>query len=93
MLDLGREVKRQVWKFGVQLAGDFTRMARAVEEVRVAKRDMRGPGRHLLADVCQHRRGGHDEKASVVDGHDRAVAAGVQAAARRLDIAAGLPAG
>ena len=42
---------------------------------------------YLLAHVGQHRLGRDDEEAPAIDGYDRAVATGVEAAAAGFDIA------
>ena len=62
-------------------------MARAVEEVGVAKGDVAGAVVNLLGDVCENGLDGDDKKAAVVYGYDRAVAAGVQTAASGLGVA------
>src|SRR5438445_1411051 len=61
-------------------------MARTVEEVGVAKGDVRRPRLDLLADVREHHVPRHDEETPGVDGRDRAVPAEVLAAAGRLDV-------
>ena len=71
----------------VGTSSDLEGVARAVEEIRVTKGQVLGAGRDLLAHVGQDRGDGHDVEAAVVDRHDGAMAAEVQAAACGLDVA------
>ena len=87
MLHLGSEVETHVGKGVVEGTGYFAGVAGAVEEVGVAKGDVAGAVVNLLGDVCEHGLDGDDEKAAVVYGYDRAVAAGVQTAAGGLGVA------
>ena len=59
----------------------------AVEEVGIAEGDVLRAGGDLRADVGEHDVGVHGAEAAVVDRHDRAVAAAMLAAARRLGVA------
>ena len=59
-------------------------VGRAVEEVRVAERDVLGAGRDLLPDVGEDHLARHHPEAAVVHRDDGAVAAEVLAAAARL---------
>ena len=87
VLDLGRDVEGQRGELGVQRARDREGVVGPVEEVGVAERDVGRPRRHLLADVREDHSRGTDEEAAAVDGRDRAVAAEVEAAPARLDVA------
>ena len=87
VFDLGREVETHVGKGVVEGTGYFAGVAGAVEKVGVAKGDVAGAAFDLLGDVCEHGLDGDDEKAAVVYGYDRAVAAGVQTAAGGLGVA------
>ena len=68
-------------------ANDGDRMASAVEEVRVTKRDMTSAHVHQTLDVAQNRVRLHDPYAPVVDRGNRAVPAAVHAAMAGLHVA------
>ena len=67
------------------------RVRGTVEEVRVAEGDVLDALRHLRRDVGDDDVGWHDAELPVVDGHDRAVAAAVLAAAAGLGVAGDAP--
>ncbi len=87
MLDLDGHVVADVGMPRRQALDHAARMCRAVEEIRVAERDVLRAGRDLLGDVGEHGLDRHDPHAALVDRHDRAVRAGMQAAARGLGVA------
>ena len=60
---------------GVQRVGDRHRVARSVQEIGIAERDVSRARRHLPRDVVEHDLDVHDTETSVVNGHDRAVTA------------------
>ena len=91
VLDLGREAERDVRVRGVQAARRRQRVLRAVEEVGIAERDVARAGGDLPARVLEHDVDRHREEPAVIDRRDRAVAAQVLAAARRLDVAGDAP--
>ena len=87
VLDLCRAVEGQIRAALVQRAHDRQRVARAVEEVGVAERDVaRAHGGEAL-DVAQDGLGLHDADAAVIDGGDRAVPAAMHAPVAGLHVA------
>ena len=84
MLDLDRDVVRDLRKLRMERARDGNGVADAVEEVRVAERDVSGARGDLPSDVRHDDLRGHYPEAPVVDGHNRAVTAAVLAAAARF---------
>ena len=75
----------------VQRFDDTLGVGGAVEEVGIAKGDVLGAAGDLLVDVGEHDVHRHDAELTVVDGHDRAMAAAMLAAARRLGGAGDAP--
>ncbi len=67
-------------------ADDPHRVGRSVEEIRIAECDVFGACGDLCGDVLEHRVGVHDREPTSIHGDDRAVAAHVLAAARRLGV-------
>src|SRR5215470_8633796 len=61
-------------------------MTGTVEEVRIAKRHMRGTRIHLLPDIGQHNVARNDEESSPIDRWNRTVATAVLAATARFDV-------
>ena len=86
VLDLRGEVEGQTRELAVQRAGDGQRVARPIEKIGVAERDVGRAGLDLLAHVREQDLDGHDEEAPAVDRRDGAVPAPVLAAAARLDV-------
>lgn len=92
MLDLDRGVVADIREFGVQGLHELERMRRAVQEIRIAKRNMLRPGRHLLAHI------GHDDihrnhaEHALIHRHHRAMAAQMFAAAAAFGEADGFAA-
>ena len=62
-------------------------MARSIQEIRIAKGDVRGAGAHLAADVLENDVFGDDEESAVINRRNRTMSAQVQTAPTRLDIA------
>src|SRR5262249_19499443 len=87
VLDLGRDVERDVRKLRMELATEGQRVARAVEEVGIAERDVARAARDELANVRHHDVARHDEEPAVVHGRDRAVATPMLAPAAALHVA------
>ena len=86
VLDLDGCVERDLRERLVHGAHHAQSMARPIEEVGVAERDVPCAGRDLLGDVGDDGRDVDDPDAAVVhDGH-RAVTAAVDAPAARLDV-------
>src|SRR5439155_5309079 len=81
------DVEGHVRKFRVEGARHREGVARAVQKIGIAERDVSRAGRHELADVRLDRLGGDDEEPPAVHWWDRAVAAEVLAPAARLDVA------
>ena len=90
MLDLDDRIVSERREFAMQRFNDAPRVRRAVEEIRIAERDVRGALLHLRADVGQHDVDGDDAELAVVDRDDRAMPAAMLAAARRIGRADGL---
>ena len=86
VLDLRGEVKRQLRELVVQGARDPKRVRRAIQEVRVAERDVPRARRGLPPDVFQHHVLRDREETAAVNGGDRAVQAAVLAAPARLRV-------
>lgn len=86
VLNLCREIEAHLRVGAVKCPGHFARMTRPVEKVRIAKCDVPRAGLNLLGNVGYDRFDRHDEKAAIVNRHDRTVAAGVQATAAGLNI-------
>src|SRR5262249_3837704 len=74
-------------KLPVKRARDVERVARAVQEVGVAERDVTGAGLDELTDVGQDDVAIDDEEAPTVHGRDWAMTAVMLAAATGLDVA------
>ncbi len=89
VLDLDRDVVRQLWKLGGEAFDDRGGVTDAVEEVRVAKRDVLRAGRSLGANVGHDDVDGDDAESPVVHRHDRTMAAAMLAAATGLGVAGG----
>src|SRR5581483_320978 len=70
----------------MERAHEPDRVPRAVEEIRIAERDVRRAVLDLPADVLEHGGLRHDEEAAFVHRDDRAVTAEMQTAAARLDV-------
>ena len=87
MLDLDRHVVRDARELLRKPRDDCRRVSDAVEEVRIAERDVPGAGSDLAADVSHDDIDGDDAEPAIVDGHDRTVAAPVFAAPAGLGIA------
>ena len=87
VLDLDGHVVREVRPLGMNRVHDRHRVADAVEEIGIAERDVAGASGDLAAHVRQHHLNRHDAKPAVVHRHDRAVPAGVLAAATGLRVA------
>src|SRR5205085_7613493 len=87
MLDFDGHVVGQLWKSPVEGFDDAHGVARSVEKVRIAKRDVARPGADLLCDVLQHHLRLDDAEYTLVHRWNGAVAAQVLAAARGLRIA------
>ena len=90
VLDLGREVERELRPLRVQPPGDLQRMAGPVQEIGIAEGDVSRAGRDLGADVGEHHVRRHHEEPPAVNGHHRAMPAQVQAAAARLHVRGGV---
>src|SRR5579864_9328323 len=54
VLDLDRGVVGDLWKFPMKYIHNLQRMANAVEKIRIAKRNVLRPRRHLPPDVLQY---------------------------------------
>ena len=87
VFDLDRDVVGQRRMGTMQAVRDTHRVRGPVEEIRVAKRDVLGAGGHLRIHVSQHDVLLHDPKLTVVNRHDRAVAAEMPAPAARFRVA------
>src|SRR5919108_270880 len=87
MLDFDGHIVAPFRKPPVEGFDDAHGVARSVEKVRIAKRDVARPGADLLCDVLQHHLRLDDAKGAVVHRWNGAVAAQVLAAARGLRIA------
>ncbi len=87
MLDLDRDVVAHVRMRRVQRVDDAHRVRRAVEEIGIAERDVRGAGGDLRGDVGEHDVRLHDAELPVVDRHDRTMPAQMPAAAARFGVA------
>ena len=87
VLYLGGKVETDAGEVSVKRVSNFARVPRSVEKVGVAECDVTRPCLDLLGDVGHHGLDGHDEEAPVIDGHDRTMAALVEAAAAGFDVA------
>src|SRR4029077_9673255 len=54
VLDLDRNVVRELRKFPMHGLDDSERVRRPIKEIRIAERDVLGAGIYLLADIFQH---------------------------------------
>src|SRR5690349_9099518 len=81
MLDLDGGIVGQFREITVKRLDDANRMCGAVEEIRIAERDVLGAGRHLPPYVLEYDLRLHDPKMAVVHGNHRAVPAQMFAAA------------
>ena len=86
VFDLGGEIEGEAGVGVAHPAQDTKDMGGAVQEVRVPEGDVPGSHAHLLVHVGEHHVGGHGEEPAVVNRRDRAVQAGMQAAARGLGV-------
>src|SRR5690349_23602927 len=86
MLDLDRDVEGDIGVGGMQRPDDAPRVARPVEEIRIAERDVARPGENLRIDVGQDDLGLHDAELAVVDRDDWTVPAEMTAAAARFGV-------
>ena len=84
VLDLDGGVERQLGKRVVQRPRQPQAVGGAVEEVRVAKRNVRRPGPYLLVNVLHHHLDRDDAERPLVHRHHRTVAAQVLAAPAAL---------
>src|SRR6516165_11939059 len=87
VLDLGGEVERQLGKRRVQGADDLQGVSRTIQEVGIAKRDVRGPRADVPANVFQDDVLRNDEEPSAINGRDRTMRTQVTASTARLDVA------
>src|SRR5690242_16974015 len=87
VFDFDGGIKRHIRKFAVHRAGDAQRVSRAVEEIGVTKGDVLRALLNLRANVGQHQFGWDGEETTMIDRSDRAVLAGMLAAARGFRIA------
>ena len=85
VLDLRGEVVGHVGILVVERLGHATRVARAVQEVRIGEADVACAGGNLGAHVGQDGLGRHGEEAAAVDRNHGAVAAEVQTPTAGLD--------
>src|SRR5262245_60333567 len=81
VLDLDRHVEGDVREFAPEAGKHRGGVADAVEEIRVAERDMPRARGNLRAYVGHHDLHGDDAEAAVVDRNDRTVTAAMLAAA------------
>ena len=81
MLDLDGDVVGDLRVRGVQRVDDAHRVRRTVEEIGIAERDVLRRRPRPARDVGEHDVGLHDAELSLVDRHDRAMAAQMLAAA------------
>ncbi len=84
MLDLDRHVVADPRKFAVKRLHKLHRVPDPIEKVRIAKRNMLRPRRHLLANVRKHHLAAHNSKHAFVHRHDRTVPAKMFAPAAGL---------
>ena len=82
-----REIEADMGEGGIEGSGYFAGVAGTIEKIRVTESYMLGAVFDLLGDVGDDGFDGYDEKAAIVNWHDRTVAAGVQTAAAGLSIA------
>ena len=68
MFDFGGEVPRQVGPSAMHLFGRAHGMGRAVEEIRIAERDVPGALLNLAGDIVNDDIGRYDEEPAVIDG-------------------------
>src|SRR6266480_3560797 len=61
-------------------------MSGTVPEIGIAESDMLRAACYLATNICQHDVGRHGEEAAMIDWCDRAVQAGMLAAARRFSV-------
>src|SRR5215469_8246969 len=87
VLDLDGGVVGNARELRVQCLHDAHGVGDAIEKVGIAKGDVLGAGRHLLADVGQHNVPRNHAKLPGVDRNDRAVPAEMFAAAGSFGVA------
>src|SRR5882724_8838954 len=80
MLDLDRYVVGELREFPVEFPNEFHGVAYAVEEVRIAERDMLRTGSRLTANVLENNIATDDSKSTFVHRYNRAVPAKMFAA-------------
>src|SRR5712664_201008 len=80
VLDFNRYVVGELREFPVEFLNEFHGVADAVEEVRIAERDMLRAGSRLAANVFENNIAADDSKDTFVYRHDRTVPAKVFAA-------------
>ena len=85
VFDLHRAIVRDLRELGVQRSHQLHRVARAVQEIRVAEGDVPCPARDQAADVLQHDLARDHEEASAIHRGNRTMQAHVQATPARLD--------
>ncbi len=87
VLDLDGDVVAEAGEPRRQRLDEPPGVRRAVEEIGIAERDVLGPALDLRGDVGQRDVDRDDAELPAIDRHDRAMAAQVLAAARRLGVA------
>src|SRR6266566_1847255 len=91
MFDLDRDVVAQPRKLAVQRLHDSDRMPNAIEKIRIPKRDVPRPARHLLPHVFEHNFALHHAKIAFVHRHNRTVTAQTFAGQEKSPAPLGLP--
>src|ERR1041384_6544533 len=91
MFNLNGHIVGQLWKFRMQCLHQGDGMPDTVKKIRIAEGDVLSPGRDLLSDILQDHVTLHNAKTSLIDRHNRAMAAQVLTATARLGVARDSP--
>src|ERR1700676_5709404 len=84
MLDLDRDVIRDFRELAMKGLDQFQGMPNAVEKIRIAKRNVLRPSRHLPPNIFQHHVALHDAENAVVHRNNWAMPAQMLAPAARF---------